>query len=475
MLHLSNKKCIVNTATKKVGVNMDVKLEINQTVLLTIKRLGINGEGIGYYKRKAVFVPGTIPPEEVVVKITDVKKTYATGVPVKFKIKAAKRVEPFCKHFGVCGGCQIQHIDYDEQLQLKEEMLTQSLEKYSGIDLKDVTIKDMVGMKNPTHYRHKSQMPVRNTKYGLTTGFYEVNTNNLVPITDCPIHAEHINLINQHVIEICNEHEIFAFDPKTMKGLLRYIVIRESHQTGEIQVTLVITIFNKALHKVANDIIKLPNVESVGISKNHDKQSIEIFGPEVEILAGKNYISDGIGKIRYDLKPKAFYQLNPSQAIKLYTEIKRHLDFENEKVIIDAYSGAGAISMFLAPFAEKVIGIDSSKESVYSALHNKKINDFKNVDFVLGETNVALEKLYKHNINPDVIIIDPPRSGLDDKTIDLLLRKTVKKIIYVSCNPSTLAKNLKQLTKKYQLKTVIPFDMFPHTAHIESINVLIRK
>lgn len=454
---------------------MDQLLEKDQKVLLTIKRLGINGEGIGYYKRKAVFVPGVIPPEEVIVKITDVQDKFATGEVVKINIQAQKRVQPFCKHFGVCGGCQTMHIDYDEQLSLKEEMLSQTLERYAGIDQTKFHINSMVGMNTPKYYRHKAQLPVKNTPTGITTGLYQINSNNLVPIIDCPVHSEQINFVNRKVLEICDANEVYAFDPQTMRGLLRYVVIRESHHTGEIQVTLVITIFNKVLHKVANEIAKIPNVVSVGISKNKEMSNVEIFGDEVEILAGKNYITEGIGKTRYDLKAKAFYQLNPSQAMKLYQYVESQINFEEEKNIVDAYCGAGAISMLIAPEASRVVGIDLSKESLYSALHNKKVNNLENVNFFQGEVKDLLPKLYDKGFNPDTVIIDPPRSGIDDKTLDLLNRKVVKKIIYVSCNPATLAKNLKVLLKKYKLVSVAPFDMFPQTSHIESVSVLVKK
>jgi 23S rRNA (uracil-5-)-methyltransferase RumA len=454
---------------------MEQIVKKGQEILLTIKRLGINGEGIGYYKRLAVFVPGVIPPEEAIVRIIEVTPKYAKGELVHLRIKANKRVQPFCKHFGVCGGCQIQHIAYEEQLLLKEEMLKQAFERYSGINLNHIKFDDMIGMQTPKYYRHKSQMPVNNTKYGLTTGLYKINSNDLVPIQECPIHTENINFINRQVLEICDKHEIFAFDSSTMRGLLRNIVIRESHHNGEIQVTLVITIFNKALHNVANEIIKLPNVVSVGISKNKDAKSVEVFGEEVEILAGKNSIQEGIGDIQYDLKPKAFYQLNPSQAMKLYKAVKEKLDFEKDKIIVDAYSGSGAISMFLAKDAEKVYGIDINQESIYSALHNKKINKFENTHFAKGEVSKVLPYIYDKGVTPDVIIFDPPRSGLDDKTLDILTRKVIKKLIYISCNPSTLAKNIKVLSKKYHVRSVTPFDMFPQTSHIESMTVLEAK
>ena len=454
---------------------MEPLLKKDQTILLTIKRLGINGEGIGYYKRQAVFVPGLIPPEEAIVRITDVKQNYATADIVTIRIKAAKRTTPFCKHYYQCGGCQTQHIAYEEQLLLKEDMLQQTLERYANLTNKDVTYLDMVGLSHPDHYRYKSQMPVENTKDGITTGFYKPGTNDLVPIVECPVHSDAINNVNRQIIDICDKHDIQAFDPKLMRGLLRYIVIRESFKTGEIQVTLVITIFNKALHKVAEEILKLDHVVSVGISKNHDKKNIEIFGQDVEILAGKDYIEEGIGDTIYELKPKAFYQLNPEMAIKMYTYIKTLLPKDNDNSIVDAYCGAGAIAMYMAPYAKKVIGIDSSKESIYSALHNKKKNNIANVEFEVGEVKDVLPALYDKGFEPNVLIMDPPRSGLDSNTLDILTRKPIDTIIYVSCNPSTLAKNLKILLRKYKVETVKPFDMFPQTSHIESVVHLTKK
>ncbi len=454
---------------------MDTLLQLNQEVLITIKRLGINGEGIGFYKRQAVFVDGVFPPEQVVVKITELQKGYSKGEVVRIKVKAAKRVKPFCKHYDTCGGCQIQHIAYPEQLALKEEMLIQAFDRYTNLDVDTIKFNSMIGMKNTKHYRFKAQMPVKNTSYGITTGLYMKESNDLVPIVDCPVQDESINRVNQRILEICDKYEIYAFDPLTMRGLLRYVVVRTSNFNEEIQVTLVITIFNKALKEAAKEIIKVPGVVSVGISKNRDVKNVEIFGAEVEILEGVDTITEGIGSIRYSLKPKAFYQLNPQQAIKLYTEVKKHLDFKVDKVIVDAYSGSGAISMYLAPYAKKIVGIDISKESVYSARHNVKVNKFDNLTFELGEVKDVLASYYNKGFNPDVIIFDPPRSGLDSKTLDLLTRKPVKKIIYISCNPSTLTKNIKVLSRKYSVESVTPLDMFPHTSHIESITILKLK
>ncbi|MEC9485695.1 MAG: 23S rRNA (uracil(1939)-C(5))-methyltransferase RlmD [Candidatus Izemoplasma sp.] len=450
-------------------------LNKGQKILLTIKRLGINGEGIGYYKRKAVFVDGAIPPEEVIVKITKVHDNYAFGEIDRIRLRAQQRTKPFCPYYDECGGCQIQHINYNEQLLLKQEMLEQAFDRYTNIDTKDISFKLMEGMRHHTHYRHKSQMPVRNTKSGLTTGLYRRDSNDLVDVVHCPVHTEFINQTNEEVIAICDKHKIYAFNPKTMYGMLRYIVIRQSHLNDEVQVTLVVTIFNKALFDVANEIIKLPNVVSVGISKNRDVENVEIFGDNVEILAGKDTIREGIGDIVYDLQPKAFYQLNPVQAIKLYQYVKEQIDDIGKKTIIDGYCGAGAMSLYLAKSAKKVYGIDISKESIESAKHNAKENNFEHITFHQGAMKDVLPKLYDKGVQPDVVVIDPPRSGLHDQTIDLLNRNVIDKIIYVSCNPSTLTKNIKLLSRRYKVKHVMSFDMFPHTSHIESVTILEKR
>ena len=451
---------------------MESVLEKGQEVLITIRRMGINGEGIGFYKKQAVFVDGVFPPEEVVVNITDIKPGYAIGEKVRIKKKAFYRKSPFCKHYFECGGCQTQHIQYEEQLRLKEDMLKQTLIRYSGLDIDKIKFNEMVGMNIPKGYRHKAQMPVRNTKLGLVTGLYKKGTNDLIPIDDCPIHNQRINQVNKQILEILDKYEIFAFDAKTMRGLLRYIVTRVSSHNQEIQVTLVITIYNQVLKSAAKEIMEIEDVVSVSISKNRDAKNVEIFGDTIELLEGKDTITEAIGDVKYLLRPKSFYQLNPEQAKKLYKIIKSNIDFRTERKLIDAYSGSGAISMYLAKDAEYILGIDANQDSISSALLNKRANNYENLEFEVGNVDEVLKSYYNKNKTTDVIIFDPPRSGLDIKTIDILLRKPVKKIIYVSCNPSTLAKNLKELRKKYDVLSVTPLDMFPQTAHIESVTVL---
>lgn len=454
---------------------MQQQLEKNQEVLITIKKIGINGEGIGYYKRQAVFVDGAIPPEEVVVKIDELHRGYAVGQIVRIKKKAFYRIAPFCKHYGVCGGCQLQHVKYEEQLRLKEDLLKQAFERYTNIDMSKTRFLSHNPVLNPRNYRHKASMPVRNTSSGLVTGLYQKGSNNLVDVISCPVQNETINRINKAVLEICDEHDIYAFDPQEMRGLLRYVVTRISRSTEEIQVTLVVTIYNHALKSAAKDILELPGVVSVAISKNHDAKNHEIFGETFEVLAGKETIDESLGDVRYALNPKAFFQLNPEEALKMYQYIEKLFNSKNEETLLDLYTGSGAMALYFASKFKKVYAIDNNASSIQSAEENKKLNAIKNVEFFKGDAFDALKKLYNRNIAIDVCVFDPPRTGLDNKLIDLLMRKPIKKLIYVSCNPSTLAKNIKVLSRKYDVKSVMPFDMFPQTSHVESVTLLTLK
>ncbi len=453
---------------------MDNLLQINQEVLITIKRIGINGEGIGYYKRLAVFVDGVIPPEEVVVKITKIQKTYANAEVVRIKKKAFYRTKPFCQHYQVCGGCQLQHVNYEEQQRLKEASLKQSFERYTTLDLAAIKFYPFSPLVNTSHYRHKASMPVRNTKDGIVTGLYKKDSQDLVDVLYCPVQDKDINRVNQEVLKILDTHDIQAFDPTIMRGLVRYIVTRKSSHHGDIQVTLVVTIYNHALKSAAKDIINIPSVKSVYISKNHDVNNHAIFGETVELLEGRETIQETMGDILYDLGPKAFYQLNPEEAAKMYESIDTLFD-DKDQNLLDLYTGSGAMALYFAKRFKNVIGIDLSVESIESAKNNAKINDLSHVKFVAGDAYQTLKTLYDQNHHFDVAVFDPPRTGLDKDLIDLMLRKPIKKLIYVSCNPSTLAKNIKLLSRKYNIVSVRPFDMFPQTAHVESVTLLSLK
>jgi 23S rRNA (uracil-5-)-methyltransferase RumA len=454
---------------------MESPLELNQEVLITIKKIGINGEGIGYYKRQAVFVDGAIPPEEVVIRISDIKERHAIGELVRVKKKAFYRTRPFCKHYDVCGGCQLQHVKYEEQQRLKEDLLRQSFERYTKLDMGSVDFIPFNPIARPERYRQKAQMPVRNTKDGLKTGLYRRNSQKLVDVLDCPVQDERINRVNQEVLKICDKHNLYAFDPAKMRGLLRYIVTRRSEATGEMQVTLVITIFNKALKSAAKEIMALENVVSVAISKNHDAKNPHIFGDTYEILEGKESIPEKMGDVTYWLNPKAFFQLNPTVAQSMYEYVRTLFDFSKEKSMVDLYTGSGGMALYFANDFKHVSGIDVSSDSILSATRNRDYNKLENVDFYEGDANDILQKLNNKGKRFDVAVFDPSRTGLSSTMIKHLLKHPMKKLIYVSCNPSTLAKDINRLSQKYRLVSSKPFDMFPNTSHVESVNLLELK
>ena len=446
-------------------------LKKNQEILLTIKRLGINGEGIGYYKKMAVFVDGAIPDEEVIVRIETLEDKHATGTVVGVKKRVATRAKPFCVHYDTCGGCQLQHIVLNEQYRLKQQLILQALERYAGLDPNAVPMQAFDVDHHDRYYRYKAQMPVRNTPTGLVTGLYRKNSQALVDVLDCPVQDKRINAINQEVLRLAAEHDIRALDTKTFKGLLRTLVTRVSKATGEIQVTLVVSIYNHALKSVAQEILKLPGVVSVAISKHHNVKDSKVFGETFEVLAGVDTITEQLGDKTYRLNPKAFFQLNPEVAKQMYDYIQTLITPE-ETTLVDLFCGAGAISLYLADHFQKVVGIDASKESIEAAHLNAQDNAVDHVQFMCEDAAKGLNQLKEKF---DCAIFDPPRTGCGEALLQTLKTRKIPKLIYVSCNPSTFAKDISQLQSLYDIQSIKPFDMFPHTAHVESVTLLSLK
>ncbi len=450
---------------------MESQLEIGQEVLVTIKSIGINGEGVGFYKRQVVFVTDAIPPEQVVVRVVDLKKGYAVGEPVRFKKHAYYRRRPFCRHYGTCGGCQLQHADYEEQLRLKQELLKQTIERYADLQPGDYRLHRYEPPLNPRAYRHKAQMPVENTSDGLQTGLYARGGKEFVPVAACPVQHPRINETNQAVLEILDRYRVYAFDPSRMRGMLRYIVTRIGSSRDEIQVTLVVTLFNKFLHKVAREILELPNVVGVAVSKNHDAANPNVFGETYEVLAGREVIDERLGGVRYALNPKAFFQLNPLEAKRMYDYVGSLLP--RGESLLDLHTGSGGMALYFADRFKQVVGIDSDPSSISSAEANARANGMEGATFRVFDAGRYLKRTPGASF--DVVVMDPPRSGLDRETISGLLASPPQTLIYVSCNPSTLAKDLGRLKKQFCIESIKPFDMFPQTSQVESVTHLSRR
>ena len=453
-------------------------LKIDDEFLVTIKRIGINGEGIGYYKRQAVFIPGTLVDEEVVAKCTKVAKGYSEAEIVRVKKKSPQRVKPHCSLYGKCGGCQMQHMSYEEQLLVKRSMLMQSIERYANMQIPvlEKLTRETLGMKNPYHYRNKASMPVSQDDDGLLVGLFEINSRRLIPVENCPIHYEGVNHVIRHAVNLLDDFRVYPYNAKSKKGTIRHLVVRQSRSSKDVQVTFVMA--NNSFPKMealARQLMQeCKDVRSVFMSINAGDNH-EIFGQDAKLIRGKETISDTLGHLKFNLSAKSFYQLNSQQTQVLYNEVKKAAKVTKNESVIDAYCGVGTIGQFLAKDAYEVRGVDSSKDAIEDARKNAQLNGLDNISYDVGDASVIVPKWMKAGFKPNVMIVDPPRMGLDVKMINLILNIRPKTLIYVSCNPSTLAKNLSKLRGQYKIDYIQPVDMFPQTSAVEAVVRLVRK
>lgn len=453
-------------------------LKLNDEFLVTIKRIGINGEGIGYYKRQAVFIPGALIDEEVVATCTKVSKGYSEAEIVRVKKKSQHRVKPHCHLYGKCGGCQLQHMAYEEQLRVKRQMLMHSIERYADMPIKvlEKLIRPTLGMKHPYHYRNKASMPVSQDDDGLLVGLFEINSRRLIPVKNCPIHYDGVNEVIRQAVDLLDDFRVYPYNAKSKKGTIRHLVVRQSKESKEVQVTFVMA--NDSFPKMealARELMqKCKEVRSVFMSINAS-DGHEIFGKDVKLIRGKETIRDTLGHLKFNLSAKSFYQLNAEQTYVLYNEVKKAANVTKDARVIDAYCGVGTIGQFIAKDAFEVRGVDNNEDAIADARKNAKLNKLDNVTYAVGDAGVVVPKWVKAGFKPNVMIVDPPRSGLDTKMINLILNVRPKTLIYVSCNPSTLAKNLSKLRGQYKVDYIQPIDMFPQTSSVESVVRLVRK
>ncbi len=448
----------------------------NQEILLTIKRIGINGEGIGYFKRLAVFVPGALPKEEVVVKITEVYDNYAKASLVRVKKEESPaRVKPVCPYYEKCGGCHLQHVNYATQCDFKRDIVKEAFDKYYDGKLNEKLFKPTIGMENPYNYRNKVKLPVRYDGEKLVTGLYAMDTNKLVYIDNCVVEKEDLRTAVDEICKFFTKHQVMAYNPKAKDGVLRHIVARSSKYTGDIQVTLILFKRDQRTINIAKELINIDHIASVYVSINSDLEAIESFGEETFKIAGTDTICEKLGDFKFELLPNAFFQLNLEQTEKLYTEIVKVSKLKGYENVVDGYCGVGTIGMWLSKYAKDIRGVDNNKEAIINAKNNAKLNNVKNAKFYNGSILSYLSKWDKEGFVPDVLVVDPPRLGMELKLINYLQNHPVKKIIYVSCNPSTLAKNCNHLHKQYHILSIQPLDMFPGTCNTETIVCLERR
>ena len=460
---------------KDVENMSEAKMEIGQKFPLTIKRLGINGEGVGFYKRNVVFVKGAIPGEEVTVKVTKLQRNFAEAEIVTIRKESELRQEAPCSVYEQCGGCQLQHITYEGQLLHKRDIVIQAMEKYAPAI--QTEIRPTLGMGNPWNYRNKSSFQVRKEGKRVYAGLFAEGTHDLLNINDCLVQHPLTSKITVGVRKVLQKLNITIYDGKNLNGLVRTIVVRTGMRTGETQVAL-ITTRNEMPHKeeLIERIKRIdPSIVSITQNINREKTSL-IFGEETIVLYGKEAIHEKLGEFAFDLSTRAFFQLNPEQTVHLYNEIKKAADLNGKQTVVDAYCGVGTIGMWLAEGAREVRGMDNVDEAIADAKYNARNNkDLQHVRFFPGSADKWLFRWSKEGYRPDVISVDPPRTGLEPGFIRTVLKIKPKRLVYTSCNPSTLAKDLQDLSKAYNVEYIQPVDMFPQTAHVEAVAKLTLK
>ncbi|WRP07184.1 23S rRNA (uracil(1939)-C(5))-methyltransferase RlmD [Rossellomorea aquimaris] len=454
----------------------EVKIELKQQFPLTIKKIGINGEGVGFFKRKIVFVPGALTGEEVVVEVTKVHPKFTEARIKKIRQKSPERTKAPCPVYEQCGGCQLQHLSYEGQLDAKRDILLQSLERHTKLRLEDLDIRPTIGMDNPWHYRNKSQFQVGTQNGKVIAGLYSMNSNKLIDIDECIVQHPLTNKVTTEIKRIINDFNIPVFDDKKKKPILKTIVTRVGFETGEVQVVLV-TAEKKIPRKelLISEIQKrLPEVVSIAQNINPKKTAL-IFGDETIHLSGKESIEERLEEFTYELSARAFFQLNPIQTSKLYNEAKKASALTGEEKVVDAYCGVGTIGLWLADGAKEIRGMDVIKEGIDDAKKNAKKFGVNHAEYFVGGAETLMPQWKNEGWRPDVVVVDPPRTGCDNKLLDTLKEVKPKTFVYVSCNPSTLAKDIDYLKKQYRVEYLQPVDMFPQTAHVEVVAKLVLK
>ncbi|AQQ52491.1 23S rRNA (uracil(1939)-C(5))-methyltransferase RlmD [Planococcus lenghuensis] len=456
-------------------MNSKPVIEEGQKFPLTIRRLGINGEGVGFFKRNVVFVSGALPGEEVTAQVIKVKRNFVEARILKIRKSSPHRQEPPCPIYTACGGCQLQHLAYPQQLVEKRDLVVQALERY--LKGADIDVKETIGMDDPWYYRNKSQFQVREKDGNVMAGLFAEGSHQLLDIEQCIVQHPATTRVTNAAKQILEDLHIPIYNGKSMKGLVRTIVVRTGLETGEIQLVLVTTRSELPQKKELLERLKTIDPAIVSIVQNINKEQTSlIFGDQSVTLYGKETIHEELGDLAFDLSARAFFQLNPVQTVKLYREVRLAAALTGKESIVDAYCGVGTIGLWLADGAKEIRGMDIVPESIKDAKRNAWTHGYKNkTTYVTGTAEEWLEKWSKEGYVPDVLTVDPPRTGLADSLLKTILKVKPKRFVYTSCNPSTLAKDLQQLTKLYKVEYIQPVDMFPQTAQVEAVVKLVLK
>ena len=448
----------------------------NDSVTVSVTDMGQDGEGIGKAEGYTLFIKDAVVGDKVRAKVIKAKKNYGYARLMEVLEPSPDRVEPRCSCARQCGGCQIQALSYQRQLQFKEEKVRNVLERIGGFE--KIPLQPIIGMENPYRYRNKAQFPIGTDREGRPiAGFYAGRTHTIIPQEDCVLGVRENKAILEVILGFMEEFSIPAYREEEGSGLVRHVLIRYGFATKEIMVCVVIN--GDRLPKaeiLAERLSDIAGMTSISINKNKRRTNV-ILGEEVEVIWGRPFIEDVLDGVRYQISPLSFYQVNPVQTKVLYEKALQYAGLHGTETVWDLYCGIGTISLFLARQAGKVYGVEIVPQAIEDARRNAALNGMENVEFMVGKAEEILpEKYEKEGVSADVIVVDPPRKGCDPELLDTMLQIRPKRIVYVSCDPATLARDLRLLCAGgYKLQKVQPVDQFPHSVHVETVCLLSRE
>ena len=450
-------------------------LSKNKEYIVDIVDIGQGGVGVGKYEGFTVFVEGGLLQDKVKVKISKSKKNYAVGDIVEIIEKSPFRVDRICSdELKDCGGCQIQELNYNKQLELKTNEVKQVVARIGKLE--NVDIHETMGMENPCRYRNKAQFPIQNINGEPAIGFYKKKSHDVIPTDKCVIQHD----INDKIIKIIKTYiqayNISIYNENTHTGVLRHLVTKVGFTTNEVMVVLVANGTNLPhLNELASILEEnIPGFKTLVLNVNKAKTNV-ILGKENKVIYGNGKINDYIGDLVFEISPLSFFQVNPIQTEVLYNKALEYAELKENDTVFDIYCGIGTISLFLAQKATKVYGIEIVEDAIKDAKINAKLNNLNNVEFYVGKAEEVVPKMYSEGKTANVVMVDPPRKGCDEKVLDTIVSMQPDRVVYVSCNPSTLARDLAYLDERgYKCVEIQPVDMFPHTMHVETVAKLRR-
>ncbi|MFE8697105.1 23S rRNA (uracil(1939)-C(5))-methyltransferase RlmD [Cytobacillus sp. FJAT-53684] len=456
-------------------MNKTIPVQKNDYIDVVFEDLTHEGAGVAKVDGYPLFIPNGLPGEKAKIKVIKANKGYGFGRLIEMYEESPYRVEAPCPIYKECGGCQLQHLSYEGQLKAKEKQVRDVLIRIGKLE--NVKVHPVLGMQEPWRYRNKAQVPVGEHEGGLIGGFYQQRSHQIIDMKECLIQQEKNDEVVQEVKEICGRYGVRAYDEGRNKGDLRHIMARYGLVTGEVMIVLVtrtkdLPNKNKIIEEIAS---RIQGVKSICQNINSKKTNV-IFGDETKVLWGEEVIYDFIGDIKFAISARSFYQVNLEQTKVLYEKALEYANLNGEENVIDAYCGIGTISLFLAQKAKKVFGVEIVPEAIEDAKRNAALNGITNAEFAVGEAEVVIPKWYNEGNSADVLVVDPPRKGCDEALLQTIIDMKPKKVVYVSCNPGTLARDLRILEDGgYRTVEVQPVDMFPQTMHVECISQLVLK